>query len=64
VRLEPGLTLEKIAEQLNGLAPADIEAISKTAKRFAFNRAGQGDVIPPLNLADFKMAVERVRGAA
>jgi len=64
VRLEPGLTVEKVAEQLIGLAPADIEAISKTAKRFAFNRAGQGDRIPPLTLADFKMAVERVRGAA
>ena len=64
VRLETGLTVEKVAEQLIGLAPADIEAISKTAKRFAFNRAGQGDRIPPLNLADFKMAVERVRGAA
>lgn len=64
VRLESGLTVEKVAEHLIGLAPADIEAISKTAKRFAFNRAGQGDRIPPLNLADFKMAVERVRGAA
>ena len=64
VRLETGLTLEKVAEYLIGLAPADLEAISKTAKRFAFNRASQGAEIPPLNLTDFKMAVERVRGAA
>lgn len=64
VRLESDLTVEKVAEQLSGLAPADLEAISKTAKRFAFNRSGQGDEIPPLNLTDFKMAVERVRGTA
>lgn len=64
VRLETGLTLEKVAEYLIGLAPADLEAISKTAKRFAFNRASQGAEIPPLNLTDFKMAVDRVRGAA
>ena len=64
VRLEPGLSLEEVAERLSGLAPADLEAISKTAKRFAFNRAGQGVELPALNLTDFKMAVERVRGAA
>lgn len=63
VRLEPGLSLDGIAEHLGGLAPADLEAISKTAKRFAFNRAGQGDQLPALNLSDFKMAAERVRGA-
>jgi transitional endoplasmic reticulum ATPase len=64
VRLEPGLRLEDIAEHLSGLAPADLEAISKTAKRFAFNRAGLGDQLPALNLSDFKMAAARIRGAA
>jgi transitional endoplasmic reticulum ATPase len=64
VRLEPGLSLDGIAEQLGGLAPADLEAISQAAKRFAFNRAGQGDQLPALNLNDFKIAAERVRGAA
>ena len=64
VRLEPGLTLEELAKHLSGLAPADLEAISNAAKRFAFNRAGQGEQLPPLNLTDFQLAVERVRGAA
>jgi transitional endoplasmic reticulum ATPase len=64
VRLEPGLSLDGIADQLGGLAPADLEAISQAAKRFAFNRASQGDQLPALNLNDFKMAAARVRGAA
>jgi transitional endoplasmic reticulum ATPase len=64
VRLEPGLSLDGIAEHLVGLAPADLEAISKAAKRFAFNRAGEGDQLPALNLNDFKMAAARIRGAA
>jgi transitional endoplasmic reticulum ATPase len=64
VHLEAGLSLEDVAENLSGLAPADLEAISKTAKRFAFNRAGQQDRLPALNLSDFKLATERVRGAA
>jgi SpoVK/Ycf46/Vps4 family AAA+-type ATPase len=62
-QLEPGLSLKDVAEHLSGLAPADLEAISRTAKRFAFNRAGQGDQLPALNLSDFKLATERVRGA-
>lgn len=64
VRLEPGLSLDCIAEHLGGLAPADLEAISKTAKRFALNRAGHREQLPALNLSDFKMAAKRVRGAA
>lgn len=64
VSLEAGLSLEDVAENLSGLAPADLEAIAKTAKRFAFNRAGQEDRLPALNLGDFKQAAERVRGAA
>ncbi len=62
LHLESGLTLEQIAGHLGGLAPADLEAIAKTAKRFAFNRADQETQLPPLNLSDFKLAVERVRG--
>jgi SpoVK/Ycf46/Vps4 family AAA+-type ATPase len=63
-QLEPGLSVKDVVEHLSGLAPADLEAISKAAKRFAFNRAGQGDQLPALNLSDFKLAAERVRGAA
>ena len=62
--LEAGLTLDEVAEHLAGLAPADLEAILKTAKRFAFNRSGREEQLPPLNLTDFKLAVQRVRGAA
>jgi len=64
VSLEAGLSIEDVAKNLSGVAPADLEAIAKTAKRFAFNRAGQEDRLPALNLGDFKQAAERVRGAA
>jgi len=63
-QLEPGLSVKDVVEHLSGLAPADLEAISKAAKRFAFNRAGQEDQLPALNLSDFKLAAQRVRGAA
>jgi len=59
--LAPELTTKEIAERLNGLSPADLQAISITAKRMAFNRLDTGDQLPPLNWNDFEMAVERVR---
>src|SRR5271157_4876434 len=62
VRLEPGLTIEDIAKRLNGLAPADLQAICTAAKRMAFNRMANSDQLPPLNCSDFKRAIERVRG--
>jgi transitional endoplasmic reticulum ATPase len=62
VSLEPGLTVEEIANRLNGLAPADLQAICTTAKRMAFNRIANSDQLPPLNSSDFDMATERVRG--
>jgi transitional endoplasmic reticulum ATPase len=61
-RLEPGLTVEDIANRLNGLAPADVQAICTAAKRMAFNRIANSDQLPPLNLSDFEKATERVRG--
>jgi len=63
-RLEPGLSVEGLGELFAGVAPADLEAISKTAKRFALNRAGQAEELPALSLSDFKLAAERVCGAA
>ena len=63
-RLEPGVGLEEVAARLAGLAPADLEAICNAAKRFAFNRAGDGDQLPPLAWSDFEKALERVTGAA
>jgi transitional endoplasmic reticulum ATPase len=59
-RLAPGLTTKAIAERLESTAPADLQAISITAKRMAFNRLNAGDQLPPLNWNDFEMAVERV----
>jgi transitional endoplasmic reticulum ATPase len=61
-RLEPGLTVEDIAKRLNGLAPADLQAICTTAKRMAFNRMANSDQLRPLNWSDFERATERVRG--
>ena len=60
-RLVPGLTINDIAERLSGMSPADLHAISITAKRMAFNRLDAGDQLPPLSWKDFEMAVERVR---
>ena len=62
VRLEAGLTIEDIAKRLNGLAPADLQAICTAAKRMAFNRIANSDQLPPLNWSDFERATERVRG--
>jgi transitional endoplasmic reticulum ATPase len=59
-RLVPGLTTNDIADRLSGMSPADLQAISITAKRMAFNRLNAGDQLPPLNWNDFEMAVERV----
>jgi transitional endoplasmic reticulum ATPase len=49
-----------IAERLSGLAPADIEAISKAAIRNALRRSDRDDTVPPLVLADFERAIQRV----
>jgi transitional endoplasmic reticulum ATPase len=51
-----------LADRLQDLSPADLEAISNTARRFAFNRAPDGSGVPPLIWADFEKAVQRVRG--
>jgi len=45
------------------MSPADLQSISTTAKRMAFNRLNAGDQLPPLNWSDFEIAVEPVRGA-
>lgn len=60
-RLAAGLTTKDIAERLNELSPADLQAISITAKRMAFNRLETGDQLPPLDWKDFEMAAERIR---
>jgi transitional endoplasmic reticulum ATPase len=62
VALAPGATIAALAERLRDLSPADLEAISNTARRFAYNRAPDSSQLPPLILADFEKAVQRVRG--
>jgi transitional endoplasmic reticulum ATPase len=51
-----------LADRLRDLSPADLEAISNAARRFAFNRAPEAPELPPLIWADFEKAVQRVRG--
>ena len=62
VALAPGASVATLAERLRDLSPADLEAISNAARRFAFNRAPDSSQLPPLILADFDKAVQRVRG--
>ena len=62
VALAPGASIATLAERLRDLSPADLEAISNAARRFAFNRAPDSSQLPPLILADFEKAVQRVRG--
>ena len=62
VALGPDVGIATLAERLRDLAPADLEAISNAARRFAFNRAPDAAQLPPLTLADFEKAVQRVRG--
>ncbi|MCI0622105.1 MAG: AAA family ATPase [Acidobacteria bacterium] len=59
--LEPGLGIEQIASRMEGLAPADIEAVCQAAKRLALTRAGDGQSFPRFSSRDFEMAVQRIR---
>jgi transitional endoplasmic reticulum ATPase len=61
-RLTDGLTMEYLVRQLNGVAPADLEAICKAAKRFAIRRLPEGaDELPPLQWDDFAQAMKRIQ---
>jgi hypothetical protein len=60
-KLAPGASIATLAERLRDLLPADLEAISNAARRFAFNRAPDSLQLP-LIPADFEKAVQRVRG--
>ena len=62
VRLVDGLSGEFLAERLNGVSPADLEAICNSAKRMAMRRmADDGDELPPLTWSDFTEAMKRVQ---
>jgi transitional endoplasmic reticulum ATPase len=59
-RIQIEVAISAIAERLAGLAPADIEAICKAAVRNALGRSERDNSIPPLVLADFERAIQRV----
>jgi transitional endoplasmic reticulum ATPase len=52
--------VERLAERLAGLSPADIEAVCKSAARHAFGRSDRDDRVPPLIWDDFERAIKRV----
>jgi hypothetical protein len=52
---------KRVAQDLSGSAPADIEAICAVARRFAFSRMGEARELTLLSLRDFENAVKRVR---
>jgi len=58
--IQVDVAISAVAERLTGLAPADIEAICKAAVRNAFGRSERDNSIPPLVLADFERAIQRV----
>ena len=61
--LTHGLTMEDLVVRLNGVAPADLEAICKAAKRFAMRRLAEGaEQLPPLEWDDFAQATKRISG--
>ena len=62
VRLVDGLQEEDVANRLNGISPADLEAVCSSAKRMAMRRMPNGaDELPPLTWDDFSVAMRRVR---
>jgi transitional endoplasmic reticulum ATPase len=51
-----------LAERIRGMAPADLEAVTNTAKRMALNWAGlEAKQVPPLIWCDFEEAIKRNR---
>lgn len=52
--------IDRLAERLTGLSPADVEAVCKAAARNAFGRAEPHDESPALVWDDFEHAIKRV----
>jgi transitional endoplasmic reticulum ATPase len=60
--LAEGFEAADLAERIRGMAPADLEAVTNTAKRMALNRAGlEAKQVPPLIWSDFEEAIKRNR---
>lgn len=62
-RIDTGLSVDEIAANSDEASPADLQAICTAAKRIAFNRLTDGDLLPPLNRSDFDRAIKRVLGS-
>jgi transitional endoplasmic reticulum ATPase len=62
-RLPVECEIDRLAERLTGLSPADIEAVSKSAVRRAFGRSDNNE-LPPLVWDDFEHAIKRVSVSA
>lgn len=61
-RLADGLSMDGLVLELQGVSPADLEAICKAAKRFALRRLPEdGDELPPLEWDDFAQAMKRIQ---
>ena len=62
VRLAEGLREADLANRLNGVSPADLEAVCTSAKRMAVRRmAHDTDELPPLMWDDFAQALRRIQ---
>ena len=62
VQLVDGLSVELLAERLNGISPADLDAICNSAKRMAMRRMTEdAEELPPLVWNDFTEAMKRVQ---
>jgi len=60
--MQQELTIFDVANHLDGVSPADLQAICIAAKRMAFNRIANSEQLPPLLWSDFEAAAARVRG--
>ncbi|MBV9081648.1 MAG: hypothetical protein JOZ62_03150, partial [Acidobacteriaceae bacterium] len=62
IRLADDFTPADLLERVRGIAPADLQAVTNTAKRMGLNRAGlDAERVPPLIWADFEEALKRNR---
>ncbi|MBV9081866.1 MAG: AAA family ATPase, partial [Acidobacteriaceae bacterium] len=62
IRLADDFTPADLLERVRGIAPADLQAVTNTAKRMGLNRAGlDAQRVPPLIWADFEEALKRNR---
>jgi transitional endoplasmic reticulum ATPase len=62
IRLDRSLSVDELVERLNGVSPADLEAICNSAMRVSMNRMAEGtEQLPPLIWDDFAEAMRRVQ---